>query len=435
MKTLHLCYFGIREPLVQAQVLPYLRALARSGIGTHLLTFEAAGARGCHAASERRAMRARLAADGITWHRLRYHQRPAVPATLYDAAAGIARASWLVRRHGIDVAHARSHVPALMALALQRGLGCRFLFDFRGLMADESVEAGRWSRDSRRFRVMKRLERVLLREADAVVMLTEQIRQHFFDDDGRPLDEGVPGRARPIAVIPCCVDLARFQGARGRRDALRRELDLGNGTVLVHLGSLGGYYMTEELAALTAAALRVDPDVRLLALSRDGHTLLRNALRACGVPEHAFRVLSADPQDVPALLGTADIGISLRQPGLATMACSPTKVAEYLAVGLPVISNAGVGDTERVLRQADVGVLLEALTPDAMADAVCKLQARLSDAAMESRCIAAARRWFDLETVGGPAYVRLYAELMATERDRKRSSSALAEAAPLEHSP
>src|SRR4051794_27971424 len=146
MKTLYLCYFSVREPLVQSQVLPYLRALNGTGIGTHLLTFEAAGARGCHSLADQRAMRERLAADGITWHRLRYHQRPTVPATLYDVAVGIARAAWLVRRHGIDVAHARSHVPALMALALQRGLGCRFLFDFRGLMADESVDAGRWSR-------------------------------------------------------------------------------------------------------------------------------------------------------------------------------------------------------------------------------------------------------------------------------------------------
>jgi len=31
MRTLYLCYFGLREPLVQTQVLPYLRQLSRSG--------------------------------------------------------------------------------------------------------------------------------------------------------------------------------------------------------------------------------------------------------------------------------------------------------------------------------------------------------------------------------------------------------------------
>ena len=43
MRTLYLCYFGLREPLVQTQVLPYLRQLAGQGIGVCLLTFEPGG--------------------------------------------------------------------------------------------------------------------------------------------------------------------------------------------------------------------------------------------------------------------------------------------------------------------------------------------------------------------------------------------------------
>jgi glycosyltransferase involved in cell wall biosynthesis len=338
-----------------------------------------------------------------------------------------------MKRYGIEVAHARSHVPALMAWALQRGLGARFLFDFRGLMADESVDAGRWSRESSRYRVMKRLERVLLREADAVVMLTDQIRQHFFDAEGRPLGGDALARPRPVAVIPCCVDLARFQSARDRRESVRRELGLGTGTVLVHVGTLGGYYMTEELADLTAAALEVDPEARLLALSRDGHALLKEMLAARGVPQHAYRILSADPKDVAAYVGSGDIGISLRQPGLATTACSPTKVPEYLAAGLPVIGNAGVGDTDRILRDGRVGVVLKGLTREDYTEAVGELRSQ-SGPELQARCQAAARKWFDLETVGGPAYCRIYQELMQPGQGR-RAVPSLGDAAPLEHSP
>src|ERR1051326_9263552 len=39
-KSLYICYFGLREPLVQTQVLPYLRELAKSGVAIFLLTFE-----------------------------------------------------------------------------------------------------------------------------------------------------------------------------------------------------------------------------------------------------------------------------------------------------------------------------------------------------------------------------------------------------------
>ena len=40
MNTLYICYFGLREPLVQSQVVPYLRELAASEIQPTLLTFE-----------------------------------------------------------------------------------------------------------------------------------------------------------------------------------------------------------------------------------------------------------------------------------------------------------------------------------------------------------------------------------------------------------
>jgi carbamoyltransferase len=38
--TLYICYFGINEPLVQTQVLPYLRQLSAAGVRVNLLTFE-----------------------------------------------------------------------------------------------------------------------------------------------------------------------------------------------------------------------------------------------------------------------------------------------------------------------------------------------------------------------------------------------------------
>ena len=38
--TLYICYFGLRQPLVQTQVIPYLQEIAKGGIRVSLLTFE-----------------------------------------------------------------------------------------------------------------------------------------------------------------------------------------------------------------------------------------------------------------------------------------------------------------------------------------------------------------------------------------------------------
>ena len=39
-KSLYVCYFGLREPLVQTQVIPYLKEILKDGVEISLLTFE-----------------------------------------------------------------------------------------------------------------------------------------------------------------------------------------------------------------------------------------------------------------------------------------------------------------------------------------------------------------------------------------------------------
>src|ERR687894_3307896 len=116
MKSLYLCYFGLREPLVQTQVLPYLRQLAGGGVRVLLLTFEP-GMRERWTGEEIENERERLRGQGIEWHALAYHKSPSLPATVYDIAAGAWKAARLVRSREVEVIHARSHVAAAMGAA------------------------------------------------------------------------------------------------------------------------------------------------------------------------------------------------------------------------------------------------------------------------------------------------------------------------------
>src|SRR6185295_10524822 len=194
LKTLYICYFGLREPLVQTQVLPYLRELARGGVGVSLLTFEPDMSRAWDENSTREA-RASLEAEGIDWHALPYHKRPSAPATLYDILAGAWKAARLVRKRGIDVLHARAHVPMAMAMLARTLAPCRTIFDVRGLMAEEYADAGVWREGSKVYRAVKWLERAGLRRADQVVVLTERMRAW--------LSESGQARAEKVTVIPC----------------------------------------------------------------------------------------------------------------------------------------------------------------------------------------------------------------------------------------
>src|SRR5688572_9396350 len=95
-RSLYLCYFGLREPLVQTQVLPYLREIGAGGTAVTLLTFEPDPREWSQPAAA--GWRERLEREGIEWHWLRYHKRPSLPATVYDIVAGAWLSTRLVRR-------------------------------------------------------------------------------------------------------------------------------------------------------------------------------------------------------------------------------------------------------------------------------------------------------------------------------------------------
>jgi glycosyltransferase involved in cell wall biosynthesis len=95
----------------------------------------------------------------------------------------------------------------------------------------------------------------------------------------------------------------------------------------------------------------------------------------------------------------------------------PTKIGEYLAAGLPVVANKGIGDVEEILRgrgsetDGPVGVLVEEFTEEAYRRAVRDLLVLLEDPSIRERCRRVAEEQLDLERIGWPRYRGLYERL------------------------
>lgn len=399
--ALYLCYFGINEPLVQTQVLPYLRQLSAAGIDVNLLTFESR-LRDL-SEDELTKQRRQLGAEGISWFHLPYHKSPSVPATVYDILAGARFAVQLVRRKRIDVLHARAHVPMAMALLAQRFVRVKMIFDIRGLMAEEYADAGIWRHDSLRFRMVKKLERVGIRDANQIVVLTQRLRDWLL---ARKLK-----RAEQIEVIPCCVDFARFEMTQADAQADNARSSAGTRFEVVYAGSLVGLYLVEEMGRFFKALKAQRPEAFLRILSLSPPEQGAAAFKRAGLSPGDFEIGAVPPADVPAYLQRARLGLSLRKSAFAQIAASPTKIPEYLAVGLPVVCNAGVGDMDQLVEREQVGVVLREFDNDAYHSAAAQALIFADDAEIGARCRQVALDYFDLRTVGGPRYVNVYRRL------------------------
>ena len=369
MAVLYISYDGAAEALGQSQVVAYLERLAGEADIT-LVSFEKPG-------GDLEAVAGRLAAAGIRWRALRYHRRPPVLSTAWDVLAGARAVRAESRRRAPDIVHVRSDVPALIALAAgRRG---KLLFDIRGFWADERVDLGIFRRNGFLYRLARRCERRFYAEADAVVVLTEaalpQVRRWLAKRDV------------PVEVIPTCTDVARFAASVPR----------AGGPRAIWCGSVGGWYRL-DLGARLAGAL----DLPLTVLTREVES-------ACAQVEDA-EIREVEPDRVPAELCEGDVGLCLIRPSFAKTASAPTRLAEYLAAGMPVAVTPGVGDLEAIVEGDAVGVVVRDESEAGLADAARVLRELAGDPAARERCRALARERFSLER-GVSAYAALYARL------------------------
>jgi glycosyltransferase involved in cell wall biosynthesis len=378
-RVFYVSYDGMAEPLGRSQVLNYLFRLAGSCDIT-LFSFEKPGA-------DRAALTAELADHGIHWVPLSYHKRPPLISTLLDAVTGARAVRALARKDNPDIVHVRSYVPALIAMWARRVTRARLVFDIRGFWADERVEGGIWPSDRVAYRAVYRLtkacERWFFRNADAVVTLT---------DASVPQIRAWAGRSGlDVVVIPTCVDLDRFTLNERRED----------GRHLTWCGSIGTWYRFDLVAPLAER------------LGFPLHVITRQTeLAIAGLGGAPAEVESLAPRMVPGALHAGDVGLSLCLSSFSKIASAPTRFAEYLAAGMPVIVNPGIGDLERIVEQHRVGVVLRGEESAAFGAVAEELRALLSDPELAQRCRAVARELFDVDA-GSRRYRELYDRVLA----------------------
>ncbi|MRU15688.1 glycosyltransferase family 4 protein [Roseovarius sp. A21] len=399
-RVLYVSYTGLLDPLGQSQVLQYVLGLARDHRIT-LLTFEKPDALANEPELDALAERCRVA--GIDWHRLTYHNRPGIPATIYDIVLGIRKATALARTGHIQIVHTRSYIAGLIGLAVKRRTGARFIFDMRGFWPDERVDGGIWKPNWLRYRAFKWVERRLFLGADHVVSLTRAGAREIEKFDY------LQGIAPPMSVIPTCTNLELF------RPVEPVESPQGSFT-LGYVGSAGSWYMFAEVAQAVRMLFDMRPDARFLVINKGDHDAIRNWLSEAGVDLERVEIRAAPYSEVSEQIARMDAGIFFIKQVWSKRASSPTRLGEFLACGKPVLANGQVGDVEETIVETDTGVAINAFDEQTQRDALVDLIERTKEPGLAARCRQAAEEHFALET-GILDYSKVYRNLAGTENE------------------
>lgn len=357
MKVLYVSYDGMTDPLGQSQVIPYLRGLTAKGHQITLLSCEKP-----HLfAKNKELIEIQLRTSGIRWEPLFYHKDPPVLSTIIDIVSLKRRAARLFNETRFDIVHCRSYIAAFVGLWAKRKYRAKFLFDIRGFWADEKVDCGSWDLSHPLYRSVyyyfKRREREFFSQADGVISLTERAKEIIQNWPE------LPGQPIPVDVIPCCVDLDLFAPetiSEEQLEALRIQLGLnGEDLVVSYLGSINTIYMFDEMMRFFALLLLKKPKAKFLFITQSPREEIIKQATMHGVGEDHLVITEAGRKAVPSLLKLSQVSIFFRKPAFSNAACSPTKQGEVMGLGIPIICNSGIGDTDFVISKYRSGLVVD----------------------------------------------------------------------------
>lgn len=350
-RSLFITYDGLTDPLGQSQILPYMAGLSEKGHQIHILSCEKE-----KPFEKNRGLIEQICSNNnIEWTPLRFHWKPPVLAKYYDLYNLYKTASALHGRHRFDIIHCRSYLSADIGRKLKKRTGVKYLFDMRSFWVDERVEGGLWNTNYYFFRKAyqhwKRREAQLIADSDHIISLTEAGKNEILK---WPSYKGVP-----ITVIPCSTDMNLFSsGGSNQKKQAREKLQLPSDSfVLSYLGSLGTWYMLDEMLFLFALIKEESANSKFLILTPDDPGKVYSAASKFGLGGEDFVIRFSPRSELPFLLQASNASVSFIKPVYSKIGSSPTKLGELLAMGIPVICN-DIGDVGKIIEQTNGGIVV-----------------------------------------------------------------------------
>ncbi len=394
------------DPLGESQVIPYLKELSKKDIKITILSAE----KQVVFELRKNYIQNILNESNIEWVPITYTKKPPIISTIIDIRKAYKKAVQIYKNEAFDIVHCRSYISAFAGLKLKQKYGVKFLFDMRGFYADERVDGNLWPQSNliykQVYKYFKNKEKTFFANADYTISLTYAGKNIIHDKFGFT--------NIPIEVIPCCADTNLFDYrniSNTEKQKLQTELNINeNDFVLSYLGSLGTWYMPEEMMRLFSILLKHKPNAKFLIITKDNQDSILNLAKNHKINPKQLIIRSANREEVPLFLSLSKVSIFFIKPVFSKKASSPTKLAEILGMGIPVVCNANVGDIDKFVPENKLGIMIDSFGTESLNNACKQIDNLIKISKEHLRSVAV--ELFSLDK-GVKLYYGVYKKLMS----------------------
>ncbi len=351
-RVLYISYDGLTDPLGQSQIIPYLSGLSVKGYRITILSNEKK--ENYH--ENRAVVEKKLLDAKITWKFTFYSNKPPVVSTAFGVRRMIKLASFLAKKEAFDIIHCRSILSTMVGDSVRKRFGGKLIFDIRGFWADERVEGGLWNLDNKLYKAIysyfKKKERTYFKTADAVITLTENAKKYVLANFETK---------KNFQVVPCAVDLNHFS-TKSLDQAMITDLKSKWGVtdadfVLSYIGSLGTRYRLKEMLQFFKQLQLIQPNAKFLFITKSDTSQIKDLCQELQIDFKNIIIDSCNYQDIPNYIAVSDASIFFIVTSFSGKAVSPTKQGEIMSLGLPIVCNADLGDSDTILKSTKTGIV------------------------------------------------------------------------------
>ena len=261
--------------------------------------------------------------------------------------------------------YTRNYAMCLGVLPFVKEIGAKLIYSMRGPDVYERTRSGK-IRDYIAGFFIERLVRKAVKYCDVFTSMSQGAIDWVSQKYGK---EGI--------AFPCCVTNSFFRNPGNfDRSLARKKLGFEDcHKVIVWSGNLAYWQRLGDIVQLVKGMCDLDVNIRILFITREKADV-KSLCESNMFHERFYKIISAKPNEVPDYLRACDVGLDcLAVDDFKSAICCPIKVGEYLAIGLPILITRTMGDIPDIVRENNVGAILDdGLDPT---DAIDKLNAIL----------------------------------------------------------
>jgi hypothetical protein len=368
--VLVLTYWSYKDALIQTYTLPYVRIMQKNlGLQNKifLLTLEQSFYKMNE--EEWKKEKDKLLIENI--HLIRFKYSNFGLEMLIRISLLLVYLSSNIWTKNIQTIHSWCTPAGALGYLLSKITGKPLVIDSYEPHAEAMIENGTWTKKSWKFKILFWLEKKQSKRAKTVIALTEGMKHYA--------EKKYHTTFQHYYVKPALVNLNKFFWDNEQYNQLRKVHHLENKIVCVYTGKMGGIYLNEEFFDFFKVADDYwENKFHLYLLTDKNQEEIRQQINSKKILKSKIEAFFVPHNQINSYLQMADFAVNFVKPVPSKRYCTSIKDGEYWALGLPIVITKNISDDSDIIRNYNIGSVLDELNDNAYLNSIKEIDLLLS---------------------------------------------------------